>query len=413
MRGEGSSELRPLWRGLPSDLVGILQSLVLEFDQQESYGEAVRQIAEDARARGHELDEATSANVLIGVRVAVRCFLAELDPDGVQPDRSLFVAHGRAQHDAGRSLEELLGFYTAGALVMWSRVLAHGLALALTSEQLGAMAAAVFAFIHDLSAFAAEGYSQARQESTGTRETRRERLLQMLLGEPAQPLSRVESAARLAGYRLPERLAVMIAAGDHVERLRVAVGASLLVGLAEEVACVVIPVTDSFEWQLARALEGLPADSRAGLGEAVAWRSTRLSLRSAIAAAALPAVGSEQARFVRAEEVPVAMLLAGDAHLAASIRRRYLQPLEEAPSSARTRLAETLQAWLQTPGQPQAVARQLGVHVQTVRYRMRQLHELFDGRLDDPEERFRLAVALRVPDEQERRPFGHAASEPG
>ncbi|MDX6703089.1 MAG: hypothetical protein QOF26_3315, partial [Baekduia sp.] len=53
-------------------------------------------------------------------------------------------------------------------------------------------------------------------------------------------------------------------------------------------------------------------------------------------------------------------------------------------------------AWLDEPGQVSRVAERLGVHPQTVRYRMAQLRDLFGERLDDPEARFELALALRV-----------------
>jgi DNA-binding PucR family transcriptional regulator len=42
------------------------------------------------------------------------------------------------------------------------------------------------------------------------------------------------------------------------------------------------------------------------------------------------------------------------------------------------------------------VAATLGVHPQTVRYRMARLRELFGARLEDPEARFELSLALRV-----------------
>jgi DNA-binding PucR family transcriptional regulator len=42
------------------------------------------------------------------------------------------------------------------------------------------------------------------------------------------------------------------------------------------------------------------------------------------------------------------------------------------------------------------VAHQLHVHPQTVRYRLRQIHELFGDQLRDPERRFELQLALRV-----------------
>ena len=62
----------------------------------------------------------------------------------------------------------------------------------------------------------------------------------------------------------------------------------------------------------------------------------------------------------------------------------------------RRRLAETLRAWLDRPGQVQAVAAALDVHPQTVRYRLRQLRELFGSSLEDPDARFELALALRA-----------------
>ncbi|WP_235096941.1 helix-turn-helix domain-containing protein [Amycolatopsis decaplanina] len=39
---------------------------------------------------------------------------------------------------------------------------------------------------------------------------------------------------------------------------------------------------------------------------------------------------------------------------------------------------------------------ELHVHVQTVRYRIRQLRTLFGGTIDDPAGRFALAIALRI-----------------
>ena len=55
-----------------------------------------------------------------------------------------------------------------------------------------------------------------------------------------------------------------------------------------------------------------------------------------------------------------------------------------------------MRAWLDRPGQVQAVAAALGVHPQTVRYRLNKLRELFGERLEDPDARFELALALRV-----------------
>jgi DNA-binding PucR family transcriptional regulator len=59
-------------------------------------------------------------------------------------------------------------------------------------------------------------------------------------------------------------------------------------------------------------------------------------------------------------------------------------------------MAETLLAWLESADNAGAAARRLHVHPQTVRYRLRQLTDLFGDRLTDQEARFTLQVALRI-----------------
>ena len=97
-----------------------------------------------------------------------------------------------------------------------------------------------------------------------------------------------------------------------------------------------------------------------------------------------------------AEEHLVTLLLAADPALAADLAASRLAPLDALGDGPRARLTETLRAWLDRPGQVQAVAAELDVHPQTVRYRLRQLRELFGTRLEDPDARFELSLALRV-----------------
>jgi DNA-binding PucR family transcriptional regulator len=59
-------------------------------------------------------------------------------------------------------------------------------------------------------------------------------------------------------------------------------------------------------------------------------------------------------------------------------------------------VAETLLAWLQNAGNARLAAGQLHVHPQTVRYRLRQIQELFGPALAEPGARFELEVALRA-----------------
>ena len=155
-----------------------------------------------------------------------------------------------------------------------------------------------------------------------------------------------------------------------------------------------------------RELEAALAGRPAALGPAVAIPDAATSLRRAAAAyrltrrphpdgrdASSPSGGS---RLLVADDHLPALLLAAAPALAADLARTRLAPLEGLAPGPRERLQATLRAWLDRPGQVQAVAGELGVHPQTVRDRLKQLRELFGERLEDPEARFELSLALRA-----------------
>ena len=59
-------------------------------------------------------------------------------------------------------------------------------------------------------------------------------------------------------------------------------------------------------------------------------------------------------------------------------------------------MEEAALAYVQHQGNASAMARMLGVHAQTARYRLRRLRELLGDSLDDPDARFELELALRA-----------------
>ncbi|MFD0889956.1 helix-turn-helix domain-containing protein, partial [Streptosporangium algeriense] len=61
-----------------------------------------------------------------------------------------------------------------------------------------------------------------------------------------------------------------------------------------------------------------------------------------------------------------------------------------------TRHIATLRAWLEAQGDLAAAAERLGVHPNTVRYRLRRMAEITDLRLDVPEKRLAMIIALAV-----------------
>ena len=95
------------------------------------------------------------------------------------------------------------------------------------------------------------------------------------------------------------------------------------------------------------------------------------------------------------EQLPTLVVLA-DAELARLLSGQVLAPLRGLRPEQADRLAETLLAWLESADNAGAAASRLHVHPQTVRYRLRQLTELFGDGLSDPESRFALQLALRV-----------------
>jgi DNA-binding PucR family transcriptional regulator len=99
---------------------------------------------------------------------------------------------------------------------------------------------------------------------------------------------------------------------------------------------------------------------------------------------------------VVAEEHQLELVLGGDRRLAHDLATRTLAALESETELSRERLGSTLEAWLRHRGRTEQVARALHVHPQTVRYRLARLRELFGERLDAPDGRFELELALRA-----------------
>jgi sugar diacid utilization regulator len=191
-------------------------------------------------------------------------------------------------------------------------------------------------------------------------------------------------------------------------RLARRLGGGAIGGAAGGLACVVVPDPDApgrRRQMVAAVVEGTDrrrddrdaggdeTAPRVALGPTVPWHHATASLRRAAAAFRLDVADGP---LIVAEEHLATLLLTADRGLAADLAASRLAPLAQLPDGPRARLTETLRAWLDRPGQVQAVAADLGVHPQTVRYRLKQLRELFGTRLEDPEARFELSLALRV-----------------
>lgn len=300
-------------------------------------------------------------------------------------------ALGTAEARSGRSLEALLTAYRVGARVAWRDLADTAVAGGISVAELSWLAETVFAFIDELSAASAAGHARELSVTSRDRERAREALAQALLdGADAEQLRRRATAA---GWPPPETLTPVLVEPGRSGELRVRLGEATLAGeyggfLARGVAVrplAVLLVPDAQRPALKASL------GRVGgvLGPTVSWTAIPEAVRRSARAAELAGDG-----LIDADDHLTALVVTADAAALTELRARVLAPLDGFRAGTRERLIETLRSWLLHQGRREAVAAELFVHPQTVRYRVQQLREAFGEALTDPEAVAAIVVAL-------------------
>jgi hypothetical protein len=312
-----------------------------------------------------------------------------------EPDlqRALFEEMGRVQWREGREVRTLLTAYQEGARVAWRHLSRLAVQEGVTPARMAVLAEAVLLLVDQLSAASVEGYLQQQSEAAATRERLRQELADLLLSDRSDSAV-VHTAAARAGWRLPRAAAVVLvdpaepAAATVIARLE----QSCLVLRRQRMLGAIVPdpPEQSGREQLAQRLRG----AGAVVGPVVPVRDLPASLHVAELTATLRRSGVLDGDPVFVDEHLDALIVWRDPALLEALRRQCLAPLEGLPAGTRHRLEETLRAWLRHLGDRRAVAEELHVHPQTVRYRMGQLQQHFGGALDDPQARSRLLLAL-------------------
>jgi len=302
---------------------------------------------------------------------------------------------GRGEARQGRSMDALLSAYRVGARVAWRELSSTAVAAGLAAETVARFAELVFAFIDELSAASVAGHTDELATTGRVRQRYLDRLAkQLIAGEPVETL---KASADEADWHPPETLTAVLVAEAQTRGLAARFGQATLqlsedlpgVDPAESLAVLLVPDLDGrHRGQLRSALQG----RRAFVGPARPWALVASSYRRALRARQLQ-VDEE---IVDTEEHLVELVLTADREAVADLRRHALAPMADLRSNTAERLAETLRSWLLHQGQREAIAADLFVHPQTVRYRMTQLRELYGDRLDDPRMILELTVALGV-----------------
>jgi hypothetical protein len=320
--------------------------------------------------------------------------------DGRQPGDEtvhlVFEQIGRQQLQVGNDLTKLLTAFQLGARVAWRHVSAIALEQGFPPDSLASLADAVFVFINQLSFSAARGYLQAQVDDSRARERTREELAELLLSGRVSA-DAMRSTASRAGWRIPTRAAVVLVDPDDQAARRIVdrLGPTCLPLRRQTSYGAIVPHPDTRPGraELVAALRG--AGAVVGYPVAPEWLATSVEVTEVVAE--LRRTGVVTGDPVFADEHLDTIIVWRDPALIETLRQQVLAPFDDLPDGARQRLGETLTSWLRHQGDHRAMAEELSVHPQTVRYRMGQLHELFGDALDAPRSRARLFLALSWP----------------
>jgi PucR C-terminal helix-turn-helix domain len=306
---------------------------------------------------------------------------------------------GRGEARQGRSIDALLSAYRVGARVSWRELSETAVDRGLPPLMIARFAELVFEFIDELSAASVSGHADELASTDRERRRHLDRLGQDLLaGVPTEIL---RASAERAEWRPPDTLTAVLLPSAQARGVASRFGQSTLelsgdlpgIELSESVVVLLIP--DMHGPNRSRLLREL-RDRRAVVGPARAWTLAQSSYTRLLQARELHLAGDDIGT-IDTDTHLVALVLGADREAAEDLRHQVLAPLDQLRPNTAERLAETLRSWLLHQGQRDAVAADLFVHAQTVRYRMTQLRELYGERLNDPQTVLELIVALSIP----------------
>jgi len=287
---------------------------------------------------------------------------------------------GRGEARQGRTVEALLAAYRIGARSSWHHMSDVAVEAGVDAGQLARFAELVFAYIDELSAASVAGHTDELESSGRVRQRNLERLGRALLtGAPADA---VNAAAERADWEPPGALTAVVLPESQVSHALTALDQATLQpddvpGVPEGHASLLVPSSGSTGARptLLAALRG----TEAVVGPSVPWLEVVASHRRAVRCAALGLTG-----LVDTDDHLADLVLGADADARADLRARVLAPLADLRPSTAEKLTDTLRSWLLNHGRRDAVAEELFVHAQTVRYRVGQLREVYGDRLEDP-----------------------------
>ncbi|WP_415950548.1 helix-turn-helix domain-containing protein [Streptomyces sp. KLOTTS4A1] len=414
--GDGAGSGSSAWRQVPRLKVKVFAERALE-EVPQLAADILREIRREYPQLQLVLDESGEPMALIGIRRALEGFVRRLATSEDRPRYHLeiFQEFGRGEGLHGRTLDSLQAVYRLGVRLAWRRLTQIGQEVEIPPPAMYELAEAGFEYLDGLVDLSVRGYAEAAAREAGERLRLQRKLMELLLaehtehaehrGDPLAPApgprlrtgrsDPVADRAARVGWALPGTVAVGVLLRPAREAMAPPVGQGVLLDMESEQPRMIVPDPDAAgrAEHLRRAMTGWSG----AIGPPVPLQDAAKSLRWAEAAVSLMESGLLPAGDVLfCTEHTEALVLLQPAELLDDLARRCLAPLAHCGPSHARRLAETLLAWLETRGGAPEVAARLGVHPQTVRYRLRQIRELWGDEVDDPDRRFELELVLRA-----------------
>ncbi|MFH8571345.1 helix-turn-helix domain-containing protein [Streptomyces sp. NPDC017993] len=422
--------VRSAWREVPPYQVRQFAAQALE-EVPTLAADILREIRREYPQLPLVPDDFGEPRALVGIRQSLEHFVAHLtaglDRPHVHP--RVFQEFGRGEGIQGRSLDALQAMYRLGVRLAWRRLAEIGQQVAIPAPAMYELAESGFEYLDGLVAESVRGYAEAAARQAGERLRLQRRLMEQLFTSAGSPgpggaeanapgpraeghgLRRrnregcaadadgrmpalAERAARI-GWPLPERVAVAVLLRPAREAVAPAVASDVLLDMECERPRMVVPEPDAPG--RGELLRRAAAGWSGAIGPAVPLLDAAKSLRWAGIAVDLMERGLlPTGELLQCTEHTEALVLLPPEELIEDLGRRRLAPLTRCGPTHGRRLAETLLAWLETRGGAPEVAARLGVHPQTVRYRLRQIKELWGEDVDDADRRFELELVLRA-----------------
>jgi hypothetical protein len=384
---------------LTPEVVGALRAAVPSVAER-----TVTALTEEVGAFAGALDPQMRANIERAVEMALTTFWSSVTAtDQVEPGTPMGEAVGaayrlgRGEARSGRTVDTLLAAYRIGARVSWREMSATMVAHDLPASTVARFAELVFAYVDELSATSVAGHADALAKAGRTREQERERLGEALLSGRGPDV--LHALAEQAEWAPPTTLTAVVLPSAQLRGARslldhrtLAVAADLAApDASDDLAVLLVPDAHRARAELLSSLRGRGA----AVGPTRPWAEVSISHRRARRSLALLPAPDVEPLDVDAHLVE--LVLGADPEALADLRDLVLAPLAGLPPATAERLEETLRSWLLHQGRREAVAADLHLHPQTVRYRMAQVRERYGDRLKDRRTALELTVALAMP----------------